>query len=108
MSEISSVNDLGDLLIYGFVGGLFTIFLFGSFFWIGFIAIMFFLDMILLNANREYLLGKLFLEWVIASSPFIYWGVKYSAWLFFMAVAAFLIAQWYRAKAIDKIITLHE
>jgi len=108
LSEISSLNDLSDLLIRGVLGGLFTIFLFGAFFWIGFIVIMFFLDMILLNTNREYLLEKLLLEWVIASSPFIYWGVKYSGWLFFMAVGAFLIGQWYRAKAIDEIIILHE
>ena len=108
LCEISTLNDLGNLLVRGFVGGLFTIFLFGFYFWIGFITIMFLLDIIFLNINRKYLLRKLFLEWIIVSIPFIYWESKYSAWLFFVAVVAFLIAQLYRAKAIDEIITLHE
>jgi len=43
LSEISSLNDLGDLLIKGFIGGLF---LYGTFFCVGFIVIMFLLDMI--------------------------------------------------------------
>ena len=108
LSQVSTFNDLGNSLILGFVGSLFGILFFGFYFWLGFTAVMFILDLILLNMNRKYLLRKLFLEWIIVSSPFIYSDIKNNTWVFSVAVAGFLVAQWYRAKAIGKIISWYE
>lgn len=108
LSQVSTFNDLGNSLMWGFLGSFIGIIVFGFYFWLVFITLIFILDLILLNMDRKYLLRKLFLEWIIASSPFIYTGIMNNMWVFYVAVAGFLVAQWYRAKAIGKIIAWYE
>lgn len=99
-SAVSELFISGSLVI-GFIGGLFAIIFYGSVFWAGFIIAMFLLDFILLDKNKEWLKLKLFIEWTIVSSPFIYWFIQYTQWIFLVAVVAFFITQIIREKRIS-------
>lgn len=87
--------------VVGFIGGLFAIIFYGSVFWEGFIIAMFLLDFILLDKNKERLRLKLFVEWVIVSSPFVYWFIQYTQWIFLVAVITFFITQIIRGQRIS-------
>jgi len=76
--------------------------LFGFVFWMFFIALLVILDLLLLVKNRNNLIGKILLEWLLIGSPFIYWGIKYKEWIFIIAVIAFLITQMMRIKIINR------
>ena len=75
-------------------------------FWSGFTLLIALLDIILFSYNRElrYTNYKLVLEWIIISSPFIYWFIKYNQWIFLVAIIAFLIGQYLRRSYIYKIL----
>ena len=79
---------------------------YGSIFWIGFFIVIALLDVLLFSFNREprYTNYKLALEWIIISSPFIYWLTKYNQWIFLVAILAFLIGQYLRRPYILKIL----
>jgi hypothetical protein len=102
---IQSASDLPNALITGFLFGLFAIILYGSIFWAGFFISMFVLDYILLNKNEQWLGLKLFIEWSIISTPFIYWYIKYTEVIFLIAVIAFFVTQIIRGKRIIKLLS---
>jgi hypothetical protein len=101
---INPTNDLNNYFATAVIGGLFAIIFYGSMFWAGFILIMFILDVLLLNRDQSLLLPKLLLEWIIVSSPFIFWFIQYTEWIFLIAVCAFFITQYLRRKEIIRIL----
>jgi len=78
--------------------------LFGFMFWVFFIVLLIILDLLLLVKSRSKLIGKILIEWLVISSPFIYWAVMYKEWIFVIAVIAFLITQMMRIKNINKVL----
>jgi len=85
-------------------GSLYSVLGYGIMFWIGFILLITILDVLLFGFDKrvEYVNVKLLLEWVIISSPFVYWLVKYNQWVFLAAIIAFLIGQLIRKPMILK------
>jgi len=85
-------------------GSLYSVLGYGIMFWVGFILSITVLDILLFGFDKrvEYVNTKLLLEWVIISSPFIYWLVKYNQWVFLAAIIAFLIGQIIRKPMILK------
>ena len=83
-------------------GAILSVGLYGMMFWAFFIAALIILDLLLIVKNKNNLTTKLLIEWLIISSPFIYWVVKYKEWIFLIAVIAFLIAQLLREKLINR------
>jgi len=84
---------------YGILG-------YGMMFWIGFFILICFLDTLLFSFNKQpqYTNYKLAIEWVLISSPFIYWLIRYNQWIFLVAVLAFLAGQFLRKAYIFKIL----
>lgn len=89
------------------IASLIFIILYGIVFWIGFLIIIIFLDLILIVPNLKRLKIKLFLEWVIISIPLIYMALTYERQrgLYFVALTAFFITQFLRQKLLKKIST---
>lgn len=83
---------------------LIGILLYGMLFWICFIIALIILDLFLIVFNQKHLEIKLFLEWIIISSPFIYWAIKYPEQrsLYIVAVVTFFITQLLRKGLINK------
>jgi hypothetical protein len=81
-------------------GAIFLVFGYGMMFWALFIATLVILDLVLIVRNQNSLKLKLLIEWIIISSPFIYWTVKYSEWIFLSTIIIFLITQLLREKCI--------
>ncbi|WP_295717403.1 hypothetical protein [Mucilaginibacter sp.] len=79
---------------------LFSVLGYGMMFWALFLVSLIILDLILIVPNRKNLKTRLLIEWLIISSPFIYWTVKYHEWIFVTAVIAFFISQQLREKRI--------
>ncbi len=98
-------HDLFTSLKIAFLGSVFGIILYGAMFWIGFLVLMFILDMLLMNKQMKNVNSRLLLQWLIISIPFVYWLVKYSEWIFLVAVLAFLITQYIRKEKILKILS---
>jgi hypothetical protein len=73
---------------------------YGIMFWGLFVVALIVLDLLLLTRNQNNLKTKLIIEWLIISSPFIYWTVKYHEWIFVAAIIAFLITQLLRERRI--------
>jgi hypothetical protein len=75
-------------------------------FWLGFFMLIGILDVVLFSFNKEprYTNYKLALEWIVISSPFIYWLIKYNQWIFLVAILAFLIGQYLRRPFIFRIL----
>lgn len=82
------------------LAALFSILGYGMMFWALFLVSLIILDLILIVPNRKNLKTRLLIEWLIISSPFIYWTVKYHEWIFVTAVIAFFISQQLREKRI--------
>ena len=106
ISELLTSNEaIGNSLMIGFVGSLFSIFGYGLMFWLGFLIAILILDLILIKKEETNLTLKLLIEWLIISSPFIYWTFRYDAWVFLIAVLAFLVGQLYwRKKKIKRVL----
>ena len=68
--------------------------------WGFFILALILYDLIFIVSNQRKLKAKLLSEWANISAPFIYWTIKYSEWVFAVAIIAFLITQLLRAKKI--------
>jgi len=79
---------------------LFTIVLYGGIFFIGLLIGMLLLDLILMNHNPQNLRLKLIVEWALISASFTYWLLKYSEWIFLVAIIFFFISQFIREKRI--------
>jgi hypothetical protein len=86
--QMNSVSDLPGTLVRGVVGGAILVLFYGAMFFAGFMIIMLFLDIILLRQNAKYLRVKLISEWILGSSPFVYWTVIYNEWIFAVAIVA--------------------
>lgn len=84
----------------------YLVFLYGILLWIGFFILIVLLDILLFGFNKQpqYTNYKLAAEWILISSPFIYWLVKYNQWIFLVAVLAFLVGQFLRKAYIFKIL----
>lgn len=88
------------------IASLFTVIGYGMIFWGIFIIALIVLDLFLIVPTKSNLKIKLIIEWGIISSPFIYWTIKYTEWVFIVAVLAFLLAQYLRRQYILKILAL--
>jgi hypothetical protein len=97
---IADVLIHSGTFIQAIVGGLISICLYGMMFWGLFIASLIVIDLLLLIRHQNHLKAKLLIEWLIISSPFIYWTLKYDEWIFGVAVGAFLLSQLLREKFI--------
>lgn len=100
LARSKSLEDATITLYKSISSGLIGMILYGSIFFAGFLLIMLVLDMLLISEDHKNLRLKLFLEWVVVSSPFLYWFYIYSQWIFVVAVFAFLITQLIREKII--------
>ena len=78
-------------LIQAFLGALFSVCLYGMMFWGLFIVSLLVLDLLLIVRNQNNLKAKLLMEWITISIPFIYWTMRYSEWVFLVAVLTFLL-----------------
>lgn len=79
--------------------------LYGIIFWIGFLLAILILDLILIVPNQKKLKLKLFAEWVIISTPIVYFSLIYERqrMMFLIAVIAFFITQLLRERLIKKL-----
>jgi hypothetical protein len=85
------------------IAALFLVCGFGMMFWALFIVSLVVLDLIIIVPNRNNLKKRLLIEWLIISSPFTYWAIKYHEWIFITAIVAFFITQLLRKKRIKKL-----
>lgn len=87
-------------------GAAYLVLGYGIMFWIGFIVCILVLDVVLFSLYTEpkYTTYKLAIEWVLISSPFIYWIIRYNQWIFLVAVLAFLVGQYLRRPYIIRIL----
>ena len=86
--------------IQAIVGGLISICLYGMMFWGLFVVSLIVLDLLVIMRNKNHLKAKLVIEWLVISSPFIYWTIKYNELIFAVAIVAFLISQLLRERLI--------
>lgn len=100
---IANVLIHSGTFLQAILGGLISICLYGMMFWAFFVVSLLVLDFLIIVRNRDQLKLKLFFEWLIISSPFIYWTIKYDEWIFAVATFAFLISQLARKKMINKL-----
>ena len=98
-------NSFFSSLLEALIGSLVSILGYGLVFWVGFLAVLFILDMLLLDTDAKNVTSRLLLEWAIISVPFAYWLVKYSEWVFLVAIVAFLISQFVRRRMIVDVLS---
>ncbi|MFC0515823.1 hypothetical protein ACFFGT_16495 [Mucilaginibacter angelicae] len=94
--------NLSYNIFQAIVVGVFSVIGYGLMFWAFFIVALVVLDLILIIPNRNNLKLKLIAEWLIISSPFIYWTIEYGEWIFAVGIVSFFIAQLLREKRILK------
>jgi hypothetical protein len=87
-------------LFQSILPALILVCLYGILFWALFILLLVVLDLIFIVRDQTNLTAKLLIEWLITSSPFIYWAVRYREWIFVAAIIALLITQFIRQKRI--------
>ena len=78
--------------------------LYGCLFWGLFVLSLLFLDVLLITGDSKNLKTKLFLEWMVISTPFNYWMIKYNVWVFFVGIVAFLVTQILRRTLIARLL----
>ena len=71
-------------------------------FWGLFIISLIVADLLLIVWSQKLLKQKLLLEWLLVSSPFIYWVIKYQEWISLIGMITFFITQLLREKLIVK------
>lgn len=84
-------------------GTVLSILLYGMLFWAIFFVGIFVLDLLIICNSKKNLKQMLILEWLIISTPFIYWIIIYQEWIFLVAVVTFLITQLAREQKIREI-----
>ena len=87
-----------------FISALILIVGYGMMFWISFIIIIFILDFIFFYRSTKYLYEKLFAEWLLIITPFIYWIFDNKYPFFIILIIAFAITQYIRKNKIVKIL----
>ena len=87
-------------------GTTYSVLGYGIVFWIGFFILISLFDFLLFSFDRQpkYTTYKLAVEWLVISSPFIYWFIRYNQWVFLVAVLAFLLGQYIRRPYVFKIL----
>jgi hypothetical protein len=103
-SVISNFTDsnTSQNIFQAIFSGLILILFYGVTFWVLFIVSLIIFDLLFIVTNQSNLKIKLLLEWLLLSTPFIYWAIKYSEWIFLVAIISFLFTQLYRRKMIEK------
>lgn len=107
ISELIIADNNGDItssLWVGFIGGIIGLVLYGTVFVIGFIICMTILDLLLIGETDKHFRAKLLIEWILVSTPFIYWIFKHSEWVFLVAIITFFVTQLIREKLILKLL----
>ena len=99
---VLNLNDtnVSRNLFQSILPALILVCLYGILFWALFILLLVGLDLIFIVKDQTNLTAKLLIEWLIISSPFIYWAVRYREWMFVVAIIALLITQSIRQKRI--------
>ena len=99
---VLNINDtnVSRSVFQSFLPALILVCLYGILSWILFMVLLVVLDLIFIVKDQTNLTVKLLIEWLIISSPFIYWAVRYREWVFVAAITAFLITQLIRQKRI--------
>lgn len=103
--KVESIREAPNAIATGLFGVLLALLLYSLVIWLAFILVMFLLDFLLMNNDKTYVRHKLLFEWILVSSPFIYWGFEYSQWIFFVAIGTFFITQAIREKLILKLLS---
>jgi hypothetical protein len=98
-----SDSNLSYNIFQSIVAGLILICLYEMIFWGLFIISLIVADLLLIVWSQKLLKQKLLIEWLLVSSPFMYWVIKYQDWISLIAIIAFLITQLLREKLIIKI-----
>lgn len=83
---------------------LFVVIGYGMIFWVGFIVTIFILDFILFSRSMKFVYEKLFAEWIIVCTPFVYWIFDNEYPYFIVQIIAFGITQYIRKNKILKIL----
>ncbi len=86
----SVVSALIGIVLYGFTS------------WCLFFVLLLIFELIFAVRARVNLKLMLLAQWICVSSPFVYWSVKYSEWIFVVGVVAFFVTQFMRLMAIRK------
>ena len=97
---INEIKDIPFILL----SALFLILGYGVLFWTGFIITIFILDFIFFTRSAKFVYEKLFAEWVIVSTPFVYWIFDNKYPYFIVQIVAFGITQFIRKNKILKIL----
>lgn len=97
-------RNLSYNIFQALLAALFSVLGYGMMLWGLFIILLSTFDLILIVPNKGNLRIRLLIEWLIVSSPFIFWTIKYNEWIFLVAIGAFLITQLIREKKIVKVI----
>ena len=98
--------EMAYSLFQSIVATIISVVLYGMIFWITFIISLFVVDPLIMNATKFNLSTKLFIEWLIVSSPFFYGVFKYNEWIFLCGIIAFAGTQIVRKRIIKQISTL--
>lgn len=101
VSALTAAN-LSYNIFQSILVALFSVIAYGMMFWAFLIVSLVVLDLILIVPNKSMLKIKLIIEWLIISSPFIYWTIKYHEWIFAVGIVSFFITQLLREKYILK------
>src|SRR6516164_5217040 len=73
-------------LFQSILPALMLVCLYGFLFWVLFILLLVLLDLIFFVRDQTNLTVKLLIEWLIISSPFVYWAVRYQEWIFMAGI----------------------
>ena len=79
-------------------------FIYGPVIMAGFYAAIVLADVLLFSCGYKRMREKLILEWILISTPFIYWAFKYEYWLWICLSASFLLTQLLRSVLIGRIL----
>jgi len=82
---------------------LFAVIFYGVFFWVIFLIGISILDFLIIQNTKRKLRHMLILEWLIISSPFVYWFSINSEWIFLIAIITFLFTQILRERKIKQL-----
>lgn len=102
-SVIYAMQESTFNIFQAMLSALILVGLYGIIFWAGFLILIIVLDILLVVRAKEKLKLMLFLEWIIISTPFIYWIIKYNKWIFLIAIITFFITQMLREQKIKKL-----
>ena len=101
-ATVLNYNDenVSRTLFQAMIAALILVCLYGIMFWGILIVSLIIFDMLLIRTDQNNLKTKLLIEWLVISSPFVYWMIRYNEWIFLALVLAFLITQLLREKLI--------